>query len=273
MAEPAEERVKGGAEDLLRAAEGMKLFDKEEAEYDTAAATKFKEELDVTITKLSEAAAALTGKDNKKARTEKEKEVKALKDQKDYVDACKIIKGLPPPNGNFVKKAGGPTAEALAAEKKAKDDDKAAAEAKDAKAKEAAKPKKEGKESAGISKEERDELEKLKNDIIARKTELKAGGMSGGQMNKDETIVGWVKRMNDLKEKQNPGALAAEKADKKPAKKRANAENSGAILELEKEIEEYQFKLAGPEFKYTKKEIAADPDMADMKKRLAALSK
>jgi len=253
---------------LKRAAEGMKLFDKEEAEYDTAAATKFKEELDVTITKLSEAAAALTGKDNKKARTEKEKEVKALKDQKDYVDACKIVKGLPPPNGNFVKKAGGPTAEALAAEKKMKDDAQAASEAKN----EAAKPKKAGKESAGISKEERDELEKLKNDIIARKTELKAGGMSGGQMNKDETIVGWVKRMNDLKEKQNPGALAAEKADKKPAKKRANAENSGAILELEKEIEEYQFKLAGPEFKYTKKEIAADPDMADMKKRLAALS-
>merc|ERR1712039_72862 len=75
-------------------------------------------------------------------------------------------------------------------------------------------------ESAGISPAERDELEKLKNDIIARKTELKAQGMSGGQQNKDETIVGWVTRMNELKEKAEPGSTSkdAKKDDKKKSK-------------------------------------------------------
>lgn len=271
MGDEGEDRVKGGAEMLKRAAEGMKLFAKEEAEFDSAAATKFKEELDVKIAELQAAAAVLTGKDNKKARDENAKAVKALKDGKEYIDACKIVKGLAPPNGHFVKKAGGPTAEALAAEAAAKQAD-ADAQAKEEEAKNAsAKPKKDVKESAGISKAERDELEKLKNDIITRKTELKAGGMSGGQMNKDAEIVTWVARMNELKEKENPGALAAEKADKKAPKKKGGA-NSAEAIELEKEIQEYQEKLAG-EYKYTKKEIQADPDMLDMKKRLEQLTK
>merc|ERR1719230_778080 len=80
-------------------------------------------------------------------------------------------------------------------------------------------------ESAGISPAERDELEKLKNDIIARKTELKAQGMSGGQQNKDEQIVAWVTRMNELKEKAEPGSTA--KDDKKDAKKKSKAPLSG----------------------------------------------
>merc|ERR1712139_651927 len=84
-------------------------------------------------------------------------------------------------------------------------------EAKDDKAKRD-KPKK-AMESAGISPAERAELEKLKNDIIARKKELKEGGMSGGQINKDEQVAAWVVRMNELKEKENPGGLAAQKAD------------------------------------------------------------
>merc|ERR1711972_613196 len=78
------------------------------------------------------------------------------------------------------------------------------------------KPKKQ--ESAGISKAERDELEKLKNDIIARKKELKDSGMSGGQINKDEQVVGWVNRMNELKEKENPGSTAKPDAAKKETK-------------------------------------------------------
>merc|ERR1712174_16358 len=81
------------------------------------------------------------------------------------------------------------------------------------------KPKK-ATESAGISKAERDELEKLKNDIIARKKELKEQGMSGGQMNKDEQVVAWVARMNELKEKENPGCLTAQKEEKKEGKKK-----------------------------------------------------
>merc|ERR1712146_454642 len=65
------------------------------------------------------------------------------------------------------------------------------------------------KESAGISREEKDELERLKNQI-----------MSGGQMNKDEEIVAWVARMNELKEKENPGSTAAGKDDKSDKKKK-----------------------------------------------------
>merc|ERR1712032_238369 len=63
------------------------------------------------------------------------------------------------------------------------------------------KPKKKD-EGAGISPAERMELEQLKNDIIARKKELKEGGMTGGQINKDEQVAAWVARMNELKEKE-----------------------------------------------------------------------
>merc|ERR1712151_358634 len=93
------------------------------------------------------------------------------------------------------------------------------------------KPKKTA-ESAGISKAERDELEKLKNDIIARKKELKDQGMSGGQMNKDEQIVAWVSRMNELKEKECPGSTAAGKKDDKEKKKEGKVNNSAEKLAL-----------------------------------------
>merc|ERR1712070_1117169 len=97
------------------------------------------------------------------------------------------------------------------------------------------KPKKQ--ESAGISKAERDELEKLKNDIIARKKELKETGMSGGQINKDEQVAAWVVRMNELKEKENPGALAAAKEDKKEGKKKKlSAEQELEKKKLEEDI-------------------------------------
>merc|ERR1719174_2529330 len=59
-------------------------------------------------------------------------------------------------------------------------------------------PKKEKKEkkedSAGISPAERDELEKLKVEIVAKKTALKEQGMSGGQQNKDPDVVKMVTR-------------------------------------------------------------------------------
>merc|ERR1739845_111595 len=126
-------------------------------------------------------------------------------------------------------------------------------------------------ESAGISKAERDELEKLKNDIIARKKELKETGMSGGQINKDEQVAAWVVRMNELKEKECPGASTAKKDEKKSEKKsKLSAESQAELESLEKEIEEYRNKLL-TEFKYTKKEINADPDMQDMNVRLQEL--
>merc|ERR1712139_258953 len=131
------------------------------------------------------------------------------------------------------------------------------------------KPKKQ--ESAGISKAERDELEKLKNDIIARKKELKETGMSGGQINKDEQVVGWVARMNELKEKENPGCLAAAKEDKKEGKKKKlSAEQEAEKKDLEASIEEYRNKLKN-EFGYTNKDIKADPDLNDMLAKLNSM--
>merc|ERR1712117_911921 len=209
----------------------------------------------------------LTGKDNKKARTEKEKEKKAIKDSKQYIDAEKIAKGKEPSNGFFVIKKEKAVADAKAAAAPA---DEKKTDKKDDKDK---KEKPKAKESAGISKAERDELEKLKTDIIARKTELKAQGMSGGQQNKDEQIVAWVTRMNELKEKENPGCLAAAKSEKSGGKKKVNStEKQAEIDALEKEINEYKEKLIN-EFKYSKKDIAGDPEMQDLQKKLKDLQK
>merc|ERR1712039_211769 len=72
-------------------------------EIDTAGAAAFKAAEDAKIAELDEAIKALSGKDNKKARTEKEKERKAIKDNKQYIDAEKIEKGKEPQNGFFVK--------------------------------------------------------------------------------------------------------------------------------------------------------------------------
>merc|ERR1712226_1088083 len=109
--------------------------------------------------------------------------------------------------------------------------------------KEDKKPKKQ--ESAGISSEERKELEKLKEDIIARKAELKASGMSGGQCNKDEQVVAMVARMNELKEKECPGSTAkhAGKDDKKKSKAPLNEEDQKNMETLRNEIEIYKHKL------------------------------
>merc|ERR1712139_14985 len=120
------------------------------------------------------------------------------------------------------------------------------------------KPKKQ--ESAGISKAERDEPEKLKEQ-----------GMSGGQMNKDEQVVAWVTRMNELKEKENPGCLSAAKEEKKEGKKKKlSADQEKEKRELEQQIEEYRNKLK-TEFGYTNKDIKADPDLNEMLARFNAL--
>merc|ERR1712146_38065 len=85
---------------------------------------------------------------------------------------------------------------------------------------------------------ERKELDKLKEDVIARKKDLKAEGMTGGQMNKDAQIVAWVKRMNELKEKAG---------------------------ELEKKADKEKLKT---EFGYTKADINKDEDIIAMTKKL-----
>jgi hypothetical protein len=265
-----DDRVRGMGEAEKQAAAGMALFGGEETvEFDKDAAQKFKDETDEQIKALQAEAAALTGKDNKKMRDAKNKEASGLKVTEKYIDALKVIKELKPPNGNFAKvKAGAPAAAAPAKAAEA-----AAEPEKDDKKKADKADKKDKKESAGISRAEKDELEKLKNDIIERKKALKEQGMSGGQMNKDEQIVGWVNRMNELKEKENPGALKAAKEEKKGGKKKKLDSESMAMLEQkQKELAEYEEKLR-TEFKYSKKDIQNDPDYKDMKKEIDALNK
>jgi len=266
------DRVKGGAEILKQSAAGLALFAAgagAAVEVDKPAAQKFKDETDAKITALDAEAAALTGKDNKKARTEKSKEASSLKTTPEYIDATRILKDQEPKNGHFcISQA--PPAGAAAAADDAPAEEAAGADKKSGKDK----PKKSG-GAAGISAAERKELDSLKDDIIKKKKELKEGGMSGGQINKDAAITGMVARMNELKEKEHPGCLEAAKSEKKDSgkKKKMSKEQEAEVGDLEKEIEEYRTKLAGPEFKYSKKEIAADPDMQDMLKKLKDISK
>merc|ERR1711972_747112 len=202
-----------------------------------------------------------TGKDNKKARTEKSKEASAMKNDPKYIDACKVVKGLPAPNGNFMTKTeGAKPAGAEAPKEEVKEEKKQ--EKKDDK------PKKKM-ESAGLSPDEKKELDKLKNDIIARKAELKAAGKSGGECNKDEQVVAWVARMQELKIKEDP-TLADGDKKKGDDKKKDKAAKSQEKLALEAKIEEYRLQLMN-EFKYSAKDIKADPDMQEMQKQLAKM--
>merc|ERR1712232_796059 len=213
------------------------------------AAEAWKGAEDAKIKALEAEAETLTGADNKKARQAKSKEIAAMKKTDQYIDAELVLKGKAPKHGFFVVAGQAVVPDAA----KKKDDKKPAAK----------------KESAGISKAERDELEKLKTDIIARKTELKGAGQTGGQINKDEQVVAWVARINELKEKECPGSTAVAKKDSKKEAK-LSGEAQAQLDTLEKEIEEYRQKLVS-EFKYSKKDIAADPDMMDMTAKLKKL--
>merc|ERR1711988_952422 len=97
-------------------------------------------------------------------------------------------------------------------------------------------------ESAGISKAERDELEKLKTQIIEKKAELKAQGMSGGQCNKDEEVVKMVARMQELKIKEDP-SLADGGKDKKADKKAEKKADSEEKMNLKQKIDDYKIEL------------------------------
>merc|ERR1712087_868996 len=163
-----------GGEAAEQAQKGLALFEKEtvETSIDKEAAAAFKTEHEAAIKAKEDHEKTLTGKDNKKERTAVSKEISAMKADPKYVDACKIAKDLPPPNGNFAAtKAPAKAAEAVKEEVR---------EEKKEEKKKDDKPKKKS-ESAGISPDERKELEKLKNDIVARKAELKAAGKSGGE--------------------------------------------------------------------------------------------
>merc|ERR1719183_1810842 len=121
----------------------------------------------------------MSGKEQKKAKKEKEKAAHALKNEDKYVDACRVIKGLPPNKGNFTDGGGGAAApKAAAAPPSAGYAEPAPAKEEEKKEKkEDKKPKKAA--DAGIGPEERKELEKLKADIITKKKELKDSGLTG----------------------------------------------------------------------------------------------
>merc|ERR1711972_938085 len=256
-----DDHVKGMGEAMAAAAAGMKLFEQDgPKEIDTEGAAAFKAAEDAKIAALKAEIDTLTGKDNKKARTEKQKEMKALKDNKQYIDAEKVEKGKEPQNGFFVKvqqKKEEAPKEEIVEEKK-----------EDAKKKKDDKPKK-AMESAGLSPDEKKELDKLKTDIIARKSELKAAGKSGGECNKDEQVVAWVARMTELKIKEDPSLADADKK-KSDDKKKDKVNQSAEKLALQTKIEEYRMQLIN-EFQYSAKDIKADPDMMEMQKQLAKM--
>merc|ERR1712193_514080 len=109
--------------------------------------------------------------------------------------------------------------------------------------------KKKEKPQKGLSEKELEDMEKLKQNIMTKKSELKAEGMSGGQINKDSEIVDWVAKLKALKEE-----AKGKKGDDKE------------IAKLKQDIEDYKLKLK-EEFGYTKQEINKDPDLMDMQKR------
>merc|ERR1719214_31303 len=223
-------------------------------------------ECEAAIKEMEAEVKLLTGKDNKKAQTEKKKAISAAKNDPKYIDATKVVKGLEPKNGNFVKVK----QEAKKVEKKEEP------KPEEPKKEEAKKEKKETKkqESAGISKEERAELEDLKNKIVARKTELKAQGLSGGQQNKDPEVAQMVARMNELKEKESPGSTQKAGKDKGSGKKKGalSSEEQKEMEELKGQIEEYTNRLK-TEFGYSKKDIKADPEMMELEDKLKAFEK
>merc|ERR1711977_552729 len=247
----------------------MKLFEQESGgsvTYDVEGAKKHVEECEANIKAMEEEVKTLTGKDNKKAQTEKKKAISAAKNDLKYIDATKVVKGLEPKNGNFIKSK----VEAKKPEKK--EEPKPVEEPKKEESKKEDKKPKKAQESAGISKEERQELEDLKNKIIARKTELKAQGMSGGQQNKDPEVSTMVARMNESKEKEAPGSTAKAGKDKGDSKKKKGAlssEEQKEMDDLKQQVEQYRQRLVS-EFGYSKKEIKADPEMQELEDKLKA---
>merc|ERR1719401_2578517 len=80
----------------------MALFKGEaDVQLDKPAAEAFKAAHEDRLGEMQKAIDSLTGKDNKKERTAKSKELAELKVDKQYIDACKVTKGLNPVNGFF----------------------------------------------------------------------------------------------------------------------------------------------------------------------------
>jgi hypothetical protein len=208
---------------------------------------------------------SLPGKENKKVRNAKSREIAELKKDANFMDAERILVGketitpsnktpqnAPPKKGEYDDLFAGcdagkmyvaPTTESLSFTGK----------------------KKKEKAQKELSEKELEEMEKLKQNIMTKKSELKAEGMSGGQINKDSEIVDWVAKLNALKEKE--AALKGNMTDK-DLKQEAKGKKGDdkEIAKLRQDIEDYKLKLK-EEFGYSKNEINKDPDLMDMQKR------
>jgi hypothetical protein len=207
---------------------------------------------------------SLPGKENKKARNGKSREIADLKKDADFMDAERVLQGKEPitpsnkdPNspskkGEFDDLFAGcdagkmyvaPTTESLTFTTK----------------------KKKEKPAKGLSEKELEDMEKLKQNIMTKKSELKADGMSGGQINKDSEIVDWVAKLNALKEKEAALKGSMTEKDLKQEQKGKKGDDK-EINKLKQDIEDYKLKLK-EEFGYTKQEVNKDPDLVDMQKR------
>jgi hypothetical protein len=213
----------------------------------------------------------LTGKENKKARNARSRVIAEMKKDVNYMDAERILAGkeaLSPMNRDpntpskkvgeydhlFATKATGVTS-----------DGKLAYVAPTSDIGVTPKSKKKEKKATDLSDEEKDQMEKLKSNIMTKKSELKAEGLSGGQINKDSDIVEWVAKLNALKEKeaQLKGAMS-DKDAKNDVKQKKGDEKE--LARLRDEIDAYKLKLK-EEFGYSKQDINKDPDLVEMQQR------
>jgi hypothetical protein len=121
------------------------------------------------------------------------------------------------------------------------------------------------KKAKDLSEEEKQQMEKLKNDIVAKKAELKAEGVSGGQINKNSEIVEWVNKLNALKEKEAQLKGSMTEKDKKNDEKSKKGDLK-EIAKLRDEMDAYKLKLK-EEFGYSKQDINKDPDLVEMQQR------
>jgi len=201
---------------------------------------------------------------NKKARNGKSREIADLKKDADFMDAERVLQGKEPLTPSN-KDPNSPTKrgefEDLFA---ASDAGKMYVAATSTELIFSSKKKKE-KPAKGLSEKEIDEMEKLKQNIMTKKAELKAEGMSGGQINKDSEVVEWVAKLNALKEKE--AALKGTMTDKDiKAENRQKKGDDKEIAKLKDEMEAYKLKLK-EEFGYSKNEINKDPDYVEMQAR------
>jgi hypothetical protein len=202
---------------------------------------------------------------NKKARNAKSREIAELKKDANFMDAERILVGKEPitPSNKTPqnsKPKGGEYDDLFASA----DAGKNYVAAVSTELVFSSKKKKE-KAAKGLTEKELEDMEKLKQNIMTKKSELKAEGMSGGQINKNSDIVDWVAKLNALKEKE--AALKGNMTEKE-AKKEATGKKGDPkeIEKLRQDIEDYKAKLK-EEFGYSKNEINKDPDLMDMQKR------